>query len=284
MASVVFVFSCSTANLDVKEKHDILFSQSGVLGEENNLSSINNAKENANSYEIEKRQEIDDIYLLLAMSVVYKNWQSVNVLKENRRGHNIGGVLVGPDLKPIFWARNARHATKNASQHAEVRIVSSYLMCPGTPSYLANNYTLYSSLEPCLMCTGMLSLTRLDRAVFAQKDTGYGDVDKRLLLDTSNIGGYSPYPNVVQLQSHSSGWTNELNAAYKSWKLLDRKNISITDWLLSDNAEIHFRKSEQRLLNYRSEYENEDILSAAINYLQLVTVEFEKDLSKFCPE
>jgi len=51
-----------------------------------------------------QQQERDEIYMLLAYAVVYKDWQTDAT--EPRRGHNIGSIMVDPDGGIVFWARN----------------------------------------------------------------------------------------------------------------------------------------------------------------------------------
>jgi len=70
------------------------------------------------------QDELDEIYSLLAYSVVLKDWQTGG---EKQRGHNIGSVLVNPEGKVVFWARNCNHITGNGTQHGEIRLMLGYL-------------------------------------------------------------------------------------------------------------------------------------------------------------
>ena len=71
----------------------------------------------------------------------------------NRAGHNIGGVLRGPNDEIIAWALNTN--TGDFSQHGEVNMMEYfYRLAANRPNPL-NNHILYTTLEPCHMCSGM---------------------------------------------------------------------------------------------------------------------------------
>ena len=68
-------------------------------------------------------KERDEIYMLAAYAVVYNDWQDGTGQK---RGHNIGSVLVDPDGKIVNWARNCnartgqRHAARRSAPDARL--------------------------------------------------------------------------------------------------------------------------------------------------------------------
>jgi len=70
--------------------------------------------------------EKDNIFSLLAYSVVLKGWQWQHE-QPGVRGYNIGSVLVNSNNEIVCWARNAVDITENESQHGEVRLITNYL-------------------------------------------------------------------------------------------------------------------------------------------------------------
>jgi tRNA(Arg) A34 adenosine deaminase TadA len=199
-------------------------------------------------------QERDEIYSLLAYAIVAKDWQSQeNYGTPIERGHNIGSVLVDPTGQVVFWARNCNAITNDASQHGEVRLMRSYLANTPATKYL-DGYTIYTTLEPCAMCSGMMALTKVKRAVYGQTDPSYGRAIERLMLDSralrdSSDGralGFKPYPR---------GFTSEI-AATSVAATLDEQfarsgEATITKWLRSDVAHDLFKQATEDLLAYK---------------------------------
>jgi tRNA(adenine34) deaminase len=203
-------------------------------------------------------EERDEIYSLLAYAVVLKDWQ---VGGPNQRGHNIGAVLVDSQGKLVYWARNCNHITKNGTQHAEVRLMLGYLS--EVQTYSLKGHTVYTSLEPCAQCSGMMVLQSIQRTVYGQTDPSFGKAMERLDLDSSALtNGFKPYPRPVESHKSKAAICAELDDAYA------KAGGSITDFLLSPKAKSIFEKAHQQFLTYRPRhFENEAVLSNSIDFL-----------------
>ncbi len=70
----------------------------------------------------------------------------------------------------IFQEHNRTRELSNPLAHAEKLILDK------TPEKFLYDYTLYVTLEPCLMCAGMIIWRRLGRLVFAAYDKKAGAV------------------------------------------------------------------------------------------------------------
>jgi tRNA(adenine34) deaminase len=212
------------------------------------------------------QEERDNIYMLLAYSVVLKDWQQKGA---KQRGHNIGSILVDQNGKVVFWARNSNMVTGNGTQHGEVRLMIGYL--DKVKSYSLKGYTIYTSLEPCAMCSGMMTLQSVTRTVYGQADPGYGKALERLSLDTHELPellpklfdeGYCPYPRGVISDPSKTDTYQQLNSAYK------KAGGSITDFLLTDEARKIYENAQMAFLNFHVKYqENEEFLKNAIDFL-----------------
>ncbi len=205
------------------------------------------------------QDELDEIYSLLAYSVVLKDWQTGG---ENQRGHNIGSVLVNPEGKVVFWARNCNHITGNGTQHGEVRLMLGYLDI--IRSYNLEGYTVYTTLEPCVQCSGMMILTNIKRTVYGQTDPGFGKALERLALDSTKLpNGYEPYPREVISDCSQCIICKKLDNAYEETK------GSLTGFLLSETAKEIFTEANKMLLNYKVKYEiNEKFYKEAKEFLE----------------
>jgi tRNA(adenine34) deaminase len=228
----------------------------------------------ANKYPKTAFTERDDIYSLLAYAVVLKNWQD-NKGAETSRGYNIGSVLVDETKSEVvFWARNAVNFTKNYTQHGEVRLMTCYL-AENESNYL-KNFTLYTTLEPCAMCSGMMYLTSLPRTVYGQKDLsykdrhGYGDAIERLQLNSTALKeGFPPYPSSNHIQSDGSNIYHRywLDSLYKAWIDLSSENTSITTFLTTSQAKTVFEDALQLLFSYEVKYpKNTKVIKQARDY------------------
>lgn len=185
------------------------------------------------------QSERDHLYSLLAMSVVRHDWQ----WPEESRGHNIGSVLVkNATGEVVYYARNSNRVLTNGSQHGEVRLVTNFLKCEGEGSYL-KDYTLYTTLEPCIMCAGMLTMTQVSRVVYVQKDPSYGDTQEAIVM--------AGYPICYPEASVNSTFKHRLEADFEHWQ--ERTgNKSITQWLLGDSAKAVYIEAEDKLNAYLS--------------------------------
>ena len=220
-------------------------------------------------------KERSNIYMLLAYSVVYKDWQTHN--SHPRRGHNIGAVLVNPQDKVVFWARNANDITGNGTQHAEVRLMQGYLR--QTKRRNLSGYTIYTTLEPCAMCAGMLILQRIHLVVYGQTDPPFGKAVERLSLDSSKLeNGYKPYPRTRHLRSIAASGTirASLDRAYDQY--VERtNNRSITRFLLTEKAREIYKTAMEKFLHYKVKYRaNQIIYKQARLFYQNVSAHYVK--------
>jgi tRNA(adenine34) deaminase len=85
----------------------------------------------------------------------------------------IGALVVSPDGIILGRGRNQVYSAGDYTAHAEVdafRNTGGALMA----SSYRGKCTLYTTLEPCLMCAGALLLANIARVVWAANDPDYG--------------------------------------------------------------------------------------------------------------
>ena len=97
-------------------------------------------------------------------------------LDEARIAAEKGEVPVGAVLlvsgAAVAKACNAMVATKDATQHAEMRVIKAGAYAAGDTRM--GQATLYVTLEPCAMCAGAIVLARVGRVVFGAWDDKAG--------------------------------------------------------------------------------------------------------------
>jgi len=85
----------------------------------------------------------------------------------------IGAVLVSPDGELLSRGRNRVFTAQDPSWHAEIDVIRQSGIDLMKPTY-KNQCTLYSTVEPCPMCTGAIILADIKRVVWALSDDYLG--------------------------------------------------------------------------------------------------------------
>lgn len=82
------------------------------------------------------------------------------------------GALVVCDGKIIAAEHNRREANASPEAHAEVLAIEA--AARALNRWRLNNCTVYVTLEPCIMCAGLMLNARIARCVFGAKDPKAG--------------------------------------------------------------------------------------------------------------
>jgi tRNA(Arg) A34 adenosine deaminase TadA len=223
--------------------------------------------------------ERDNMLSLAVLDMVYRDWQS-DITKKSYRGHNIGSILVDKNSIPVFWARNAVGRLDDSSQHGEVRTIQAFLECPGIGKYV-DGYKIYTTLEPCAMCTGMMAMTKVSAVTYVQVDPEYGGAPEALAAIGFPRQFLSSTPvDLSQKKQLEQGWSD-----YKSAN--PGSGTSITDYLASIGAKEIYKSAYNDLINYSPKYpENKELRIRIINFLdKTVTREtYHGNMLKRCPK
>ena len=105
------------------------------------------------------------------------------------------GALVVKDDEIISQAFNMREAKTSPSAHAEFLAIDEASRKLG--KWRLSDCTIYVTLEPCIMCAGLMHQARIKKCVFGAKDPKAGAVaslykiheDKRLNHNFEVVGG-----------------------------------------------------------------------------------------------
>lgn len=84
----------------------------------------------------------------------------------------VGAIVVTSDGKVIAKSHNLRQSQRNPIMHAEVIAIQK--ACKKLKTWQLNNCSMFVTLEPCLMCAGALSQSRIGRVVFGAFDPKAG--------------------------------------------------------------------------------------------------------------
>ncbi|MBZ4672592.1 MAG: CMP/dCMP deaminase zinc-binding protein [Deferribacteraceae bacterium] len=96
------------------------------------------------------------------------------------------GAIVVKDDKIIGNGFNIKEKTKDPTQHAEIVAMREAANVIG--DWRLNDCTLYSTLEPCIMCAGAILHFRINRVVFGVAEPKFGGViTKANLFDINTL-------------------------------------------------------------------------------------------------
>jgi len=71
-------------------------------------------------------------------------------------------------------SHNVRESTNNPLGHAEILVLQSLISQKIFPSWRCEGVTIYSTVEPCMMCMGALLHARVPKLVFGCRDKKFG--------------------------------------------------------------------------------------------------------------
>jgi len=83
----------------------------------------------------------------------------------------VGAVLVGPQGE-IFRDSNRTAERHLPQSHAECLVINA--ACRARKDWRLEDCTLYATLEPCVMCAGLILVCRIPRVVYGAWDKRFG--------------------------------------------------------------------------------------------------------------
>ncbi len=100
-------------------------------------------------------------------------------LKEANKAYTKGDVPVGTVIvyknKIIAKSYNKKEKNNNAVKHAELIAIDQ--ACKKLKTWHLEECTLYTTLEPCLMCTGAIIQSRISEIYYAASNINFGETD-----------------------------------------------------------------------------------------------------------
>jgi tRNA(Arg) A34 adenosine deaminase TadA len=121
-------------------------------------------------------------------------------------GHNIAALAVDGDGRIIDFEFNHNTMYRSSAEHAEARLVrrvyslgqvhKAWNVSSAPPSRYTTfeDTTVYTSLESCAQCAGVMSLAKVRQVVYLQTDPGQFNVGNILRNLTKNTGLQGPRP------------------------------------------------------------------------------------------
>ena len=97
-------------------------------------------------------------------------------LKEAKKAYELNEVPIGciivKDGKIISKSYNKKTLKNIATYHAEILAINK--ACKKLNSWYLDECTLYTTVEPCLMCTGAIIQSRISKVVYGTSNESFG--------------------------------------------------------------------------------------------------------------
>jgi tRNA(adenine34) deaminase len=151
-------------------------------------------------------------------------------LKENT--YPIGAVIVDENDKLIAIGRNRVHPLLDATAHAEIDAIRNAGEAILQAKVHSEKLTLYTSVEPCPMCTGAILFAHIRKVVWAMND----DI---------GFGGYRKIRDSFTFQDRF----NEVELIEAPFLDLEEKQAELMErWALNPNDMVNLRKAAGKSL------------------------------------
>lgn len=141
-------------------------------------------------------------------------------LKEAKKAYNNDEVPVGAVLvinnQVVSRGYNNRQKNKDVLGHAEIIAIKK--ATKKLDAWILEGATLYVTLEPCLMCAGVILQSRIKRVVYATNEPKFGVVESKMKIFDEKFNHQVELTKGV-LQEESS---NLLKEFFKHKRLLKK--------------------------------------------------------------
>ncbi|MGA3187395.1 MAG: tRNA adenosine(34) deaminase TadA [Bryobacteraceae bacterium] len=124
----------------------------------------------------ERRRTQDEHFIAEALELAHE---------AERAGEVPVGAVVVIGGEVIGRGRNAPVEMHDPTAHAEILALRQAAAALG--NYRVERATLYSTLEPCVMCAGALVAARIERLVFGARDLRFGGVRSKFRVADSEL-------------------------------------------------------------------------------------------------
>ncbi|MEM5012553.1 nucleoside deaminase [Niallia taxi] len=125
--------------------------------------------------------------------------KAIDLAKQARKEGNepFGAILVKDD-EIVMVGENKINTFCDPTHHAEIGLIRRY--CSENNIFDLREYTLYTSCEPCVMCSGAMVWANLGRLVFSVTHDQLAEIaGSNIMISCSEVFGKSPnIPLVVE--------------------------------------------------------------------------------------
>ncbi|MCY9548070.1 nucleoside deaminase [Lysinibacillus xylanilyticus] len=145
----------------------------------------------------------------------------------NENTYPVGAIIVNENGDIVAKGRNKVHPQQDATAHAEIDAIRNAGKSIFNAKIKGEKFTIYSTLEPCPMCTGGILFAKIKKVVW-------------LLNDDLGFGGYKKIKEANIFERKLS----EIQAIEEPYEDLKERQIELMNkWSKNPNNVIHLRKN-----------------------------------------
>lgn len=191
-------------------------------------------------------------------------------LKGDYLGHNIAAFATDRDGYIIDFDFNHNEIFNSSIQHAEARLLSRVFSLnqihdswnvgashEGSSSYgqLLQGVTIYTSLESCAQCSGIMTLGNAKEVVYLQEDPGQYKIGNIMfrLTESNDPNKKALAPRPIPANWFDFQYYSLLSEEFEKYKK-ETNNSSITSFLCTEKAYLTFVKAEDELSSIKLFY------------------------------
>lgn len=210
--------------------------------------------------------ERDRILSFAAMSYVYQDWQNS---AEDERGYNIGAILYSPSGDSIVaWNRNSiRKADIGKTAHAEIELMQHAIR--DKKVHNLRGLHIITTLEPCMICSGMMAFLEADSVKYIQTDPEYGKNIERLAADYNDQPGNDRCKNIKSVHATSADYGTAIEELYNTFCADPvNKDKSLAEFLYSPSVKAIYKQANDKLKHMKVKYpQNRKLLNQVKKHL-----------------
>jgi tRNA(Arg) A34 adenosine deaminase TadA len=220
-------------------------------------------------------------------------------------GHNIAAFATDRDGYIIDFDFNHNEIFNSSVEHAEARLLNRLFKLTNihdawdvgarqseafdrdSDAYgnALKGVTVYTSLESCAQCSGIMTLGNVNEVIYLQTDPGQYNIGNILyrLSKPDDETRKTPAPRPVSADSFSFKFFNQLDSAYQQYSV-DKNDPSMTSFLCTETAYLIYLAAEEELArmklafpgwhkptaNGRSALDNDGVLKECLSFFRYV--------------
>lgn len=118
-------------------------------------------------------------FVVMNMNEKYMKIAYKEALKAYKKGDVPVGCIIVKNNKIISKGYNKKEKKQNAIKHAEIIAIEK--ACKKLKTWHLDDCILYTTMEPCMMCTGAIIQSRIKKIVYSIKNEQFGYLEKYAL-------------------------------------------------------------------------------------------------------